>query len=251
MKKLIVGNWKMNLNVKQSLTLLERLQKHIQKPTAEVVLCPNFISLELVSAKAYHSKFKIGAQNINDKDEGAYTGEVSGPMIKGMAEYCIIGHSERRIHFGETNELISLKVAAAIRNGIIPILCVGENLHQREEGLAQRTVTDQLEADLSEITSKEVSKVVIAYEPVWAIGTGENASTHDVEKMMQTIRRFLINKYQARVVVGIKLLYGGSVNSDNASAYLNAENCDGLLVGGASLNYRQFSKICQLQSGNN
>ena len=251
MKKLIVGNWKMNLTTKQALTLVGRLKMHTEKPTADVVLCPNFVSLQVLNNELKDTKFKLGAQNINDNDEGAFTGEVSGPMLKGLVKYCIVGHSERRIHYGETNELISRKVAAAVRNGFIPILCVGENLHQREEGLAQRTVIDQLEADLSEIVPKEVANVVIAYEPVWAIGTGENADIYSVEKMMQTIKRFLINKYHAKVVSSIRLLYGGSVNADNALAYLNVDSCDGLLVGGASLNYREFSKICQLQSGNN
>jgi triosephosphate isomerase len=167
-------------------------------------------------------------------------------MLKGIAKYVIVGHSERRIHYGETNKTVALKVAAAVRNKLTPILCVGENLHQRNEGLAGRTVTDQLEENLSELTHKEISKIVIAYEPVWAIGTGENAEPFEVEKMIKTIRRFLINKYKAKIVASIKLLYGGSVNSDNANAYLSIDNCNGLLVGGASLNYRQFSKICQL-----
>ena len=246
MKKIIVGNWKMNLNTKQSLTLVERLVTNIDKPSADIVLCPNFISLKSVAEKSQGTIFKVGAQNINDNDEGAYTGEISGPMLKGLAKYCIVGHSERRIHYGETDLLISKKVAACIRNGIIPILCVGENLHQREEKLANRTVIDQLEEDLSELIRKEVSKVIIAYEPVWAIGTGENAEPYVVEQMMLNIRKFLLNKYHAKTASAIRILYGGSVNADNAKSYLDTEHNNGLLVGGASLNYRQFSRICQL-----
>lgn len=246
MKNLIVGNWKMNLTIGQSLLLSERLKNNLKNPTSDIVVCPNYVSLAAVSIDLKDSIIKVGAQNINANDEGAYTGEVSGPMLKGIAKYVIVGHSERRIHYGETNKTVALKVAAAVRNKLTPILCVGENLHQRNEGLAGRTVTDQLEENLSELTHKEISKIVIAYEPVWAIGTGENAEPFEVEKMIKTIRRFLINKYKAKIVVNIKLLYGGSVNSDNANAYLSIDNCNGLLVGGASLNYRQFTKICQL-----
>ena len=246
MKNLIVGNWKMNLTIGQSLLLTERLKNNLKNPTSDIVVCPNYVSLAAVSIDLKDSSIRVGAQNINANDEGAYTGEVSGPMLKGIAKYVIVGHSERRIHYGETNKTVALKVAAAVRNKLTPILCVGENLHQRNEGLAGRTVTDQLEENLSELTHKEISKIVIAYEPVWAIGTGENAEPFEVEKMIKTIRRFLINKYKAKIVVSIKLLYGGSVNSDNANAYLSIDNCNGLLVGGASLNYRQFSKICQL-----
>jgi triosephosphate isomerase len=246
MKNLIVGNWKMNLTIGQSLLLTERLKNNLKNPTSDIVVCPNYVSLAAVSIDLKDSSIRVGAQNINQNDEGAYTGEVDGPMLKGIAKYVIVGHSERRIHYGETNKTVALKVAAAVRNKLTPILCVGENLHQRNEGLAGRTVTDQLEENLSELTHKEISKIVIAYEPVWAIGTGENAEPFEVEKMIKTIRRFLINKYKAKIVASIKLLYGGSVNSDNANAYLSIDNCNGLLVGGASLNYRQFSKICQL-----
>lgn len=246
MKNLIVGNWKMNLTIGQSLLLTERLKNNLKNPTSDIVVCPNYVSLAAVSIDLKDSSIRVGAQNINANDEGAYTGEVSGPMLKGVAKYVIVGHSERRIHYGETNKTVAQKVAAAVRNKLTPILCVGENLHQRNEGLAGRTVTDQLEENLSELTHKEISKIVIAYEPVWAIGTGENAEPFEVEKMIKTIRRFLINKYKAKIVVSIKLLYGGSVNSDNANAYLSIDNCNGLLVGGASLNYRQFTKICQL-----
>lgn len=246
MKNLIVGNWKMNLTIGQSLVLADRLKANIKSPTSDAVVCPSFVSLAVVSIELRDSTIKVGAQNINENDEGAYTGEVSGPMLKGVAKYVIIGHSERRIHYEESNMTVALKVAAAVRNKLTPILCVGENLHQRHEGLAGRTVADQLEENLSELTQKEISNIVIAYEPIWAIGTGENAEPYEVEKMIKIIRRFLINKYKAKIVKSIKLLYGGSVNSDNAKAYLEIDNCNGLLIGGVSLNYRQFIKICQL-----
>lgn len=243
---MIVGNWKMNLNTKQSLTLIERLDIHIPSVRSKIVLCPNFVALNAVAEKLKNnSKFVLGAQNINDNDEGAFTGEISGPMLKGLAKYVIIGHSERRILFSEDDEIIAKKVAAAIRNNIRPILCVGENTHQRQEGLARRTVMDQLEEDLSEIIPSEAVKITIAYEPVWAIGSGLNAEPHDVEKMALDIYRFLVNKYGNETADKIKILYGGSVNGDNARAYLDINNINGLLVGGASINYKTFAKICQ------
>ena len=249
MKKIIVGNWKMNLDSKQAEVLADRLRIHITSPTSKIVLCPSFVHLSLISSKITklnQQLWAVGAQNINEHDEGAFTGEVSGPMLKSLVRYCIIGHSERRINFGETDEQIALKVAAAVRTKITPILCIGENLHQREEGLAKRTVIDQLEEDLSELTSKEVSRIISAYEPVWAIGTGQNASPRDVEEMLSAIYKYLITKYGADITAKVALLYGGSVNGDNAKIYLDTHPCSGLLVGGASLNYKDFSRICQL-----
>lgn len=249
MKRTIVGNWKMNLNIRQSEILLSRLKANIINPTASVVVCPTFVSLSTISniIKSYgDSTYAVGAQNIFDKDEGPFTGEVSAEIIKGLVDYCIVGHSERRIVFGERDDLISNKLAACIRNRITPILCVGENIHQREEGLAKRTIMDQLEEDLSEIVPEEVKNILIAYEPVWAIGTGKNASVIDVEEILFEIQKYLLNKYGEAVAHKVKILYGGSVNADNAKSYLDISLCDGLLVGGASLNYKEFSKICQL-----
>lgn len=249
MKRIIVANWKMNLTLSQSETMLARLRANIKKPTSNVVVCPSFVSLNSVAniIKSYSdAKLFTGAQNINEHDEGPFTGEVSGEMLQGLADYCIVGHSERRNIFGETDETIAKKIAACFRNKIIPILCVGENLHQREEGLAKRTIMDQLEQDLSEVTNEEVRNIIIAYEPVWAIGTGQNASPHDVEEVMIEIQKYLHNKYGEAVATKLRILYGGSVNADNAKSYLDITYCDGLLVGGASLNYQEFAKICQL-----
>lgn len=249
MQRLIVGNWKINLDIKQAEVLIDRLRIHTPKPTARIVLCPGFTQLPLISQKVREFDQKIwavGAQNISEHDEGAFTGEVSAPMLKGLVKYCIVGHSERRIYFGETDKQIALKVAACIRAKMTPILCVGEDLRQRQEGLAKCIVLDQLDEGLSELTRQEVAKVVIAYEPVWAIGTGKNAVPTDIEKMLSAIYQYLIQRYRADVAAKVSLLYGGSIRSSNASAYLNTHACSGLLVGGASLNYREFSKICQL-----
>lgn len=248
MKRIVVGNWKMNMDSKQTATLITRLRTQITNPTAKVVVCPSFVSLvqasEIISSQK--ALLELGAQNINDNDEGAFTGEVSGPMLKGLVGYAIVGHSERRIVFMESNELIARKVAACIRNKLTPILCVGENTNERQEGLAKRTVLDQLEQNLSEIIPSEASKLIIAYEPVWAIGTGVNAEPYDVEEMALTIYHYLVNKYGTETADKIPLLYGGSTNGDNAASYLAINKIGGLLVGGASLNYKVFSSICQL-----
>lgn len=248
MKRIIVGNWKMNMDSKQTATLITRLRTQITEPTAKVVVCPSFVSLaranEIISSQ--EALLELGAQNISDNDEGAFTGEVSGPMLKGLVSYAIVGHSERRIVFMESNELIARKVAACIRNKLTPILCVGENTNERQEGLAKRTVLDQLEQNLSEIIPSEASKLIIAYEPVWAIGTGVNAEPYDVEEMALAIYHYLVNKYGAETADKIPLLYGGSTNGDNAASYLAINKIGGLLVGGASLNYKVFSSICQL-----
>jgi len=248
MKRIIVGNWKMNMDLKQTATLITRLRTQITEPTARVVVCPSFVSLaksrEIISSQK--ALLELGAQNINDNDEGAFTGEVSGPMLKGLVGYAIVGHSERRIVFMESNELIARKVAACIRNKLTPILCVGENTNERQEGLAKRTVLDQLEQNLSEIIPSEASKLIIAYEPVWAIGTGVNDEPYDIEEMALAIYHYLVNKYGTETADKIPLLYGGSTNGDNAASYLAINKIGGLLVGGASLNYKVFGSICQL-----
>lgn len=249
MRRIVLGNWKMNLNIRQAELLASRLKANIKKPTANIVLCPNSVCLSTISnlVKSYgDSTMSVGAQNIYDKDEGPYTGEVSGAVIKGLADYCIVGHSERRVIFGESDDLIASKVAACFRNNIIPVLCVGENLKQRHEKIAKNIVIDQLEQDLSEIIAEEVKNVVVAYEPVWAIGTGENASPYDVEEMLIEIQKYLFNKYRDAITPKVRIIYGGSVKGENAKSYLDLPQCDGLLVGGASLNYHDFSKICQL-----
>lgn len=240
----------MNLNNRQAETLVQRLDMHIPSDAqADIVLCPSFVALpkikELLGTLKDKRKFALGAQNVNEQDEGPLTGEVSAPMLKGLAKYVIVGHSERRVHFGETDEMIARKIAACMRHNLDPILCVGENVIQRREGLAARTVMDQLEVDLSEITPGEVTKITLAYEPIWAIGTGEFAKPIDVEEMMRHIRLYLQSRYQSVDPQDIRILYGGSVDDTNFKSYLSLPEVDGLLVGGASLNYKVFSKICQ------
>lgn len=245
MKKLIVGNWKMHTSVDEAKLLAQRLSGQIKAgDEVEVVLCPPSIALASVG-QVIDGKFGLGIQNIYDVDEGAFTGEVSAEMVKGLVDYAVVGHSERRIHFGERDKKIAQKVAACLRHDITPILCVGEKISDRTEGHAKRVVSDQLAVDLSGVTPEEIGRVVIAYEPVWAIGTGEFAKPHDVEMMVSHIRASIREMYNQEVSAQVRILYGGSVDPQNAKAYLDIDGCGGLLVGGASVNYAKFTAIVE------
>lgn len=249
MKKLIVGNWKMHLNLAEASLLVNRLHDQIKDPgAAEVVLCPPAFALtqlhgELGDMCKHEDCFKLGIQNIYDVDEGAFTGEISAAQVKDLVNFAIVGHSERRIHFGERDQKIGEKVAACIRHDIKPILCVGEKIDDRQEGHSKRVVSDQLSVNLSLVTPDEINRVVIAYEPVWAIGTGDFAKPKDVETMIEHIRRVIEQTFGEAVGQKIRVLYGGSVEPDNAKAYLDIKGCNGLLVGGASVNYKKFVAI--------
>lgn len=240
---LIVGNWKMNLNPHEASTLAHRLEGKIKpSPRVEVVLCPPALDLYPLKKEA-HKNFKLGAQNLHYVDEGAYTGEISGAMLKGLVDYVIVGHSERRRDAGEDDKVIAKKLGAAFRNGLTPILCVGESLLEREHKHGRKVVIDQLTADLAMLTADEVEKLVVAYEPVWAIGTGNFATPDDVEPMVGAIRETIEELYGENVGPEVRVLYGGSVDSHNAKAYLRLPGVDGLLVGGASLKYEEFAAI--------
>lgn len=245
-RTLIAGNWKMHLNTQAASLLVHRLDQHI-KPhrSVEVVLAPSLLTLQPVSMEIDRRKFRLASQDAYYKDEGAFTGEVSFTMLKDLVHYSIIGHSERRIYFHESLELIRDKVQAAIRNGIAPILCVGETKQERSNGETSKVIHDQVVSALSNLTPDEVEQVVIAYEPVWAISTfgGEIAKPDDMKKVMDLIRHQVEVLYGKRAAQQIRVLYGGSVTPDTAGAYLAIDGCDGALVGGASLNYKQFSAI--------
>ncbi len=241
--KLIVGNWKMNYGPEAAAKYAKRLESKLPKVgRTTVVICPPSISLYPVHQALAGKHLGVGAQNIYFMDEGAYTGEISAPMLKGLAKYAIIGHSERRA-MGEYDKLIAKKIAAALRNDLIPILCVGESLDERHHNLSAKVVIDQLTSDLHDLTAADVAKIVIAYEPVWAIGTGEFAVPDQVSPMVRAIRGCVEDLYGEEGGAGIKVLYGGSVNPDNAASYLSVEGVDGLLVGGASLVDIDFLKI--------
>ncbi len=240
----IVGNWKMYQTPEQAVRLVERLQQKVKPQThVTTVVCPPFIDLVPVHEVIERDVLRLGAQNVNASDEGAYTGEVSGPMLAGLAEFVIVGHSERRRYNKETDKEIAAKVAAALRNNLTPILCVGERLTERHNGHAQRVVVDQLNGCLSEVGDDEIGQVIIAYEPIWAIGTGESATPKDVVPIVKVIRQTLEELYGEGGSSRVELLYGGSVSPENARAFLSMDHVSGLLVGGASLNYDQFAKI--------
>ncbi|HHZ01105.1 MAG TPA: triose-phosphate isomerase [Sedimentibacter sp.] len=241
-KKLIAGNWKMNNNVEESLKLVEALISSKLKEDVDVLICPPFTSLYPVIRELKNSSIKTGAQNVHYEDKGAYTGEVSPLMLKSLGvEYVIIGHSERRQYFGETDLIINKKVKACLRHGLKPILCVGETLDQREAGLEKETVRNQLIKDLDGVT--DGSGLVIAYEPVWAIGTGKTATSTQANEMSSYIREVLADIFTAHIAENMKIQYGGSVNASNAKEILDQPHIDGALVGGASLKADEFIKI--------
>lgn len=238
----------MHLNTSQASLLLHRLHERIKiHRDIEVVLAPSTLVLQPLSLQIDRRKFRLAAQNAYHKDEGAYTGEVSFTMLQDMVHYVIIGHSERRIHFGETFETIREKVTAAVRNDITPVLCVGETHDERHNGETKQVLHDQITTALSNLTSAEVENIVIAYEPVWAISTfgGELAKPTDVQKQFDFIRQQISELYGPKVAAAVRVLYGGSVDEHIAGGYLELKGCDGVLVGGASLNYHKFSGIVE------
>ncbi len=247
-KILIVGNWKMHLNTSQASLLLHRLQERIKiYRSIEVVLAPSTLVLQPLSLQLDRRKFRLAAQNAFHKDEGAFTGEVAFTMLRELAHYVIIGHSERRIYFGEDLPMIRDKVSACVRNGITPILCVGETKTERRAGETKQVLHDQLSTALRDLTAKEVADMVIAYEPVWAISTfeGQLAKPHEAKEAMDFIRKQVADLYGAKTAKSVRVLYGGSVDDQIARGYLEIEGCDGVLVGGASVNYHKFSGITE------
>jgi len=246
-KSLIVGNWKMHHNVHHASLLLNKLEKHVNAHTdVETVLCPTILGLQSLSLQVNRRKFKLGAQNCYWRDEGAYTGEVSATQLHGVADYVIVGHSERRYVFGEQERDIRHKVQAVIRNNMKPILCVGETASQRVDNETKHVIHDQVVSGFANVTSEEVSNIVIAYEPVWAIGTGDSASPGDVQKVAKLIHQQIAALYGDSAADDVRILYGGSVSDENAEIYLSIDRIDGLLVGGASLNAHSFAKIVDL-----
>jgi triosephosphate isomerase len=250
MKKiLIVGNWKMHLTVHESSLLVKRLSDRIPvHRDIEVVLAPSMLSLQPISREIDQRKFRLAAQNAYFKDEGAYTGEVSFTMLRGIADYVLVGHSERRIYFNESLEMICDKVQAAIRNDITPILCVGESKHERESGETKRVVHDQLTTALANLTAEEVERVVVAYEPVWAIstfGNGDPAKPSEIHAAINWIRSILTDLYGEQTSQDMRVIYGASVDAEFVSGILGLEGVDGLLPGAASLNYAKFVGIVE------
>jgi triosephosphate isomerase len=245
-KILIVGNWKMYLNTSQASLLVHRLHEKIKiHQDIEVVLAPSMLTLQPLSLQIDRRKFRLAAQNAYWRDEGPYTGEVSFSMLRDLVHYVIVGHSERGLVFGVDLDMVRDKVAAAVRNEITPILCIGETKNERDDGETKQVLHDQLMTALSNLTAKEVRDVVIAYEPVWAIGSGDIAKPEQVAEAVGFIRKYVEDVFGDRAAKGIRVLYGGSVVPEVVSGFLGVPGMDGFLVGGASLNYHSFSNIVE------
>jgi triosephosphate isomerase (TIM) len=248
-KKIVAGNWKMNKTFEESKVLMNELKSKLNKDTAskvEVVICPPFLCIPAAKDIFAGTEIMYGAQNIHNKDDGAFTGEISASMLNAIGcEYVILGHSERRQYFNETNHLINFKVLKALEKGVKPILCVGETLEQREQGIEKKVVDEQITLCLKDVCAMDTENLVIAYEPVWAIGTGKTASPEQAEEMHVEIRKSLENLYNATVAGRTRILYGGSMNDKNAKELLSMKNIDGGLIGGASLKADSFITIIE------
>jgi triosephosphate isomerase len=243
-KKLIVGNWKMYNNTHKASLLLHVLAEKVKTSRGvDVVLCPNLLALQSLSLQVNHRQFRLGAQNCYWRDEGAFTGEVAAEMLRGVVDYVIVGHSERRHVFHETERDIRQKVQAVLRNKMKPILCVGETATERTDGETIEIVRDQLISGLANITSEEMVDIAIAYEPVWAIGTGKIPTADDVTSVEKAVRKQISALYGKKASEDVRFLYGGSVDATNAGGFLAVNGVDGLLVGGASLKPDVFAAI--------
>jgi len=242
---LIAGNWKMNLTLSASLELAEGLKKAASGITdVDIAVCPPSVYVQSVAAALKGSNIGVGAQNIYFEKEGAYTGEISAGMIKDIGcQYVILGHSERRNILGESSELVNVKVHAALAAGLIPIVCVGELLKERKAGTTVQVVCRQFDGSFSGVSAENMRKCVIAYEPVWAIGTGEVATPEQAEEAHEAIRKMIERNYNKEIAEAVRIQYGGSVTDKNAKAILEKPNVDGALVGGASLKVEPFMGI--------
>ncbi len=252
---LMAGNWKMNLDHLQATHLVQKLDWTLRDAghdysAVEVVVLPPFTDLRTVQTLVEGDKLKIGygAQDLSVHDSGAYTGEVSGAFLAKLGcSYVVVGHSERREYHHESDELLNAKVKAAYKHGITPILCCGEGLDIRKAGGQVQHVVDQLTKDLDGLPVEQAKSIVIAYEPIWAIGTGEVATPADAQEVCRAIRELLVKLYDKDTAAGVRILYGGSVKSSNVAAIMAEEDVDGALVGGASLDAEEFAAICRYQ----
>ncbi|MBQ3145397.1 MAG: triose-phosphate isomerase [Clostridia bacterium] len=243
-KKVIAGNWKMNKLPNEAMEFISELAPLVKDTENEVVICVPYTDLFYALMHAQDTKIKIGAQNMNAEEKGAYTGEISGEMLKAIGvEYVIIGHSERRAYYNETDESVNKKLKKALLLELKPIVCVGESLEQRENGTAKEVVTAQTRLALEEVSNEEVIKTIIAYEPIWAIGTGKTATKEDANETIKWIREEIENIYGKDIADSVVIQYGGSVKSSNAKELFEMSDIDGGLVGGASLDAQEFAKI--------
>lgn len=242
-KPIIAGNWKMNKTPTETLALIQELKKIQVHSNADVVVCPMTVSLFAAANALKGSDIKLGAQNVHFEDKGAFTGECNAAALKELGvEYVIIGHSERRQYFGETDETVNLRTRKALQAGLKPIVCVGESLEQKQQGITNEVVCLQTKVALQGITSAQIDDVIIAYEPVWAIGTGMTATPKDANDTIRAIRG-AVKEVFGYAAERIRILYGGSMNDKNANALMSESDIDGGLIGGASLVPEKFEKV--------
>jgi len=244
-KVIIAGNWKMNKTISEAIELVNSLKRELSKiENIDIVIIPPYTALSEISDMLINSNIELGAQDVHWEEKGAFTGEISPIMLKDMGvEYVVIGHSERRTYFGETNEAVNKKVRASLKAGLLPIMCVGERLEERESGKTFSVVREHVERGLEGISKEDVLKIIIAYEPVWAIGTGRTATPEQAEEVHRYIRELLRNSYNKSVAENLRIQYGGSVTPENIKGLISKEDIDGALVGGASLKIEQFVPI--------
>jgi triosephosphate isomerase len=244
-KKIIAGNWKMNKDLNESQDLVSKIINGLGNDTkCDIIVCPPFTSLSEVSSLIKTTPIKLGAQNIYFEDSGAFTGEISASMLKSVGcEYVIIGHSERRNIFGEPDEVINKKIKKALEHSLKPIFCVGELLEQREDGTTMEVVKNQILKGLNDITPEQLSEIIVAYEPVWAIGTGKTATPEQAQEVHAAIRELIVENFSEDVADNLVIQYGGSVKPENAGELLSKKDIDGALVGGACLKADSFLGI--------
>lgn len=247
MKKFIIGNWKMNLNVHEASLFVAKLAQEVPiRRNVVTVICPGFLTLQPLSLQVNHRQMKLGAQDIYWRDSGAFTGEVSATQLRGLAQYVLVGHSERRHVFGEDDREIRFKVQAALRNGIRPILCIGETEFERNAGEMIHVINDQITSGFMNVGSDEVEEVIVAYEPVWSIGTGRTPTLAEITEMAKIIRRQIERLFGKKSAAKVAILYGGSVNLTNAKAILSTAGINGILAGGASLLAPEFAGMVKI-----
>lgn len=235
-KKIVAGNWKMNMTPAKAVELIDSLKNEINTNEVDVVVCPPFVCLPAVLEAVKGTNIQVGAQNMHFEENGAYTGEIAPSMLVELGvKYVIIGHSERRQYFAETDETVNKKTLKAIEHGLVPVVCVGESLEEREQGVTIDLVRLQTKIALKDVKAEDAKKVVIAYEPIWAIGTGRTATSAQAEEVCAAIREVVAEVYGKEVADEVRVQYGGSVNGGNANELFNMGNIDGGLVGGASL----------------
>ena len=243
-KPIIAGNWKMNMTPSQAKELVTDLIPLVKDAACDVVVCPPYVDIALVAELVKGTNIQVGAQNIHWAEKGAFTGEISAAMLKEAgAAYAIIGHSERRQYFGETDATVNSRTKAALAAGIVPIICVGESLEQRENGETDVVVSGQVKADLADIPGEAVAGLVIAYEPIWAIGTGKTATDEQANETIGLIRETIASLYGQAVADQVRIQYGGSMNPKNVKGLMAQPQIDGGLIGGASLKAADFAQV--------